>query len=131
MIFMNIHDIQEGLSPDVFLLTFLQRPNFHLADYLFLFWMPFKKLCGMYSSNFFTLTTMQKVPDHQFQEWQTASRINMLILLSIRMLCWIHRCCGKNYENCVTIFYATSSFRICMFRFLRSNASDSACGQNP
>ena len=97
---------------EIFLFTFLDWPYFHLADYLFLFWMPFKKLWDMY----FTLTTMQKDSDRQFQARQNAGRIDMVILLSIRMLCWIRRCCDKEYESSVIVFYTTSSFRMCMFQ---------------
>ena len=70
----------------------------------------------MHSYYFFTLTTMQKDSDRQFQERQKAGRINMVILLSIRMMCGIRRCCETNYESCVIVFYATSSFRMCMFQ---------------
>ena len=47
--------------------------DFHFAEYLFLLWMPFKKLWDMYSNYFFTLTTMQKDSDRQFQARQNAS----------------------------------------------------------
>ena len=103
-------------------LTFLDRPDFHLADYLFLFWMPFNKLWDMYSSYLFTLTTMQKNSDRQFQEQQNTSRINMSILLSIRMLWWIRWCCEKNYENGVIVFYAKISLRLCMFHIFARNS---------
>ena len=108
---------------EIFLFTFLDWPDFHFADYLFLLWMPFKKLWDMYSNYFFTLTTMQKDSDRQFQAWQNAGRIDMVILLSIRMLCGIRRCCEKDYESGVIVFYATSSFRMCMFQiFARKSA---------
>ena len=77
----------------------------------------------MYSNYFFTLTTMQKDSDRQFQTRQNAGRIDMVILLSIRMLCGILRCCEKDYESGVIVFYATSSFRMCMFQiFARKSA---------
>ena len=108
-----------GVSPhdlEIFLLTFLDWPSFHLADSFFMFWMPFKKLWDMYSSYLFSLMTMQKDSDCQFQAQQNAGRIDMVILLSIRMLFWIRRCCEKDYESCVIVFYATISFRMCMFQ---------------
>ena len=43
-------------------------------------------------------------------------RIDMVILLGIRMLCGIRQCCEKDYENGVIVFHATSSFRMCMFQ---------------
>ena len=103
---------------EIFLFTFLDWPYFHLAEYLFLFWMPFKKLWDVDSNNFFALTTMQKDSDRQFRARQKAGRIDMVILLSIRMMCGIRRCCEANYENGVIVFYATSSFRMCMFQIL-------------
>jgi len=101
---------------EIFLFTYLDWPDFHLAEYWFLLWMRFKKLWDMDSSYLFTLTTMQKDSDRQFQVLQNASRIDRVILLSIRMLCWIRWCCGKDYESGVIVFYATSSFRMCMFQ---------------
>jgi len=59
---------------------------------------------------------MQKDSDHQFQVLQNAGRIDMVILLSIRMLCGIRRFCKKDYERGVIVFNATSSFRKCMFQ---------------
>ena len=103
-----------------FFLHFFYWPGFHLADYYFLFWMPFKKLWDVYSNHVFTLTTMQKDSDCQFQGRQNASKIEMVILLSIRMLCGIRRCCETTYENGVIVFYATSSFRMCMFQIFTS-----------
>ena len=41
----------------------------------------------MYSDYFFTLTTMQKDSDRQFQARQNAGRIDMVILLSISLGC--------------------------------------------
>ena len=67
-------------------------------------------------TTFFALTTMQKDSDRQFQARQKVGRIDMVILLNIRRMCGICRCCETNYESCVIVFYATSSFRMCMFQ---------------
>ena len=118
---------------EIFLFTFLDWPDFHLAEYLFLLWMPFKKLWDMYSSYLFTpLTTMQKDSDRQFQERQNASRINMVILLSIRMLCWIRWCCEKNMKTVSLSSTSKVALECVCFRFLLATwkASDSTCGQN-
>ena len=108
---------------EIFLFTCLDWPDFHFAEYLFLLWMSFKKLWDMDSSYIFMLTTMQKDSDRQFQERQNASRIDRFILLSIRMLCGIRQCCGKNYENGVIVFYATSSYGMCMFQIFASKSA--------
>ena len=116
----------------ILMFTFLDWPDFHFVDYLFLFWMPFKKLWDLYSSYFFMLTTMKKDSDRQFQARQNASRIDMVILLSKS------GCCAEFVDVVKKIMKAVSlsstqpvALECVCFRFLLAKASDSACGQNP
>ena len=100
-----------NISVDILLAELI----FIFADYLFLFWMHFKKLWDMYSTYFFSLVRMQKDSDCQLEERRNARRINMLILPSMMMWRGIGRCCENNLENGVIVFYVKSSFRMCMF----------------
>ena len=98
---------------EIFLFTFLDWPNFHLAEYFFLLWMPFKNLWDTYSNYFFTLTTMQKesisraAKREQNQHGHPAQHQDALLNSSmLRNLTFL-------YENGVIVFFATSSFRMC------------------
>ena len=81
----------------------------------------------MYSNYFFTLTTMQKDSDRQFQALQYASRIDILkdAVRNSSML-W------KKIMNAVSLSSTQPVALECVcFRFLLAKASDSAGGQNP
>ena len=112
---------------EIFLLTFFYWPDFHHADYLFLSWIPFKKLWDEDSTYLFALTTMQKDSDLQFQARQKASIIDMVILLSIRMRCRMRQCCEKIMKTVSLSFTQQVAFEGVCFRFLLVKAPDSAC----
>ena len=100
---------------EIFLFTFLDWPYFHLADYWFLFWMPFKKLWDMYSNYFFHADDGAKGFRSSISSAAKRGQNRNVTLLSIWMLCWIRRCCEtKLWKRCHCLL-ATSSFRIRIF----------------
>ena len=116
---------------EIFLFTFLDWPNFHFAEYFFLFWMPSKMLCGMDSNYFFALTMMRKDSDRQFQARQKAAE-------STWSSCSASGCCAEFVDIAKQIMKTVSlsstqqvALDCVCFRLLLAKASDSACGQNP
>ena len=115
---------------EIFLFIFLDWPDFHLADYWFLLWMPFKKLWYMDSNYFFTLTMVQKGSDRLFQGETRAE--------STWSSCSASGCCAEFVDVAKKIMKAVSlsstqpvALECVCFRFLLAKAPNSACGQNP
>ena len=108
----------------IFLFTFLDWPDFHFAEYLFLSWMPFKKLWDMDSNYFFcadddakgfrsSISSAAKRGQNRHghpAQHQDAVRT------------WIRRFCNKDYESGVIVFCTTSSLRMCMFQIFASKS---------
>ena len=113
---------------------FLDWPDFHLADYLFLYWMPFKMPWDMDSSFWlFTQTKMQKDSDCRFQEWRNASKEDILqgsFCCCIGTLCGVRRCC-KNIMKMVSSSVVWKEALECVLQILFGKASDSSWKQNP